>query len=373
MTLLSASINKTVLNKLLPVCAVLAALGAGCANKPQPALPKTVYGYADLSVLVRSRPGWAGLQRYDAALARLDAEVRALPPAGQTDPKLAVLPALALAAGPGGAPPDTLRISRRLSATESSLLGSLDDRRKMARAEQIRRQQELWRRDARRLFPVPVRTAEIGTDLDLQLLEANVAALTQTLDHWDNSVPPAPKLVALRRKVEKDRARLQALIASRIQTREAARAARADAIKQTRQARLHYVSAQEAALSEKLQTADTRALGTRAQNLGTERQALLAALAAPEGAAVPASGNAGTLVLPRGPGTGPATLSASSLRTARAALLAQRGRWVQYLYDDTRASALDAAGKKHWNLTFGPARPGDRNLTADVEQALSKG
>lgn len=332
-----------------------------------------MYGYADLNALMRSRPGWTGLQQYDAALARLDLEARSLPPAGQPDPKLAVLPALTTGTGPAAAGTETRETRLRLSAVEVSLLSSLDSRRKMAREEQIRRQQELWRRDARRLFPVPARTAEINTDLTLQLLQTNVAALTQTLSHWDNSVPPAPRLVLLKQKVEAERARLEALIAARIQTREAARAARTEAIRQTRQARLDYVSAQGAVLTARLQAEDAHVVGSRTQRLDAERQALLAALAEPEPATVPAAGDAGALTLPRSPSALPPSLSADSLRAARASLLAQRGRWAQYLYDDTRASALDTAGKNHWNITFGPARPGDRNLTADLEHALSQG
>ena len=346
---------------------------SGCATHTAPPPPRTVYGYADINALVRSRPGWTGLQRYDAALARLDSEARSLPPAGQPDPKLAVLPALTAGAKPGGAAPNIREIGPHLSAVEASLIGSLDSRRKMARAEQIRRQQELWRRDARRLFPIPARTAEINSDLTLQLLQTNVAALSQTLLHWDNSVPPAPRLARLRQKVEADRARLEALIAARVQTREAARTARTEAIRETQQARLDYVAAQGAALTARLQAEDANALGLRTLHLSRERQALLVALAEPEPAAVPAAGDAGAIALPRSPSALPPSLSADSLRAARAGLLAQRGRWAQYLYDDTRASALDAAGKKHWNITFGPARPGDRNLTTDLEQALSQG
>ena len=368
MTSLSASISRLTLAAL-----GLLLFGAGCSDQPSPTPPRTVYGHADLNVLVRSRPGWAGLERYDLALARLDAEAKSLPPAGQPDPKLATLPALALTAGPGAELKNTQAIGQQLGATEASLIGILEARRKSARAEQIRRQQELWRRASRRLFPVPARTTEIGTDLDLQLLEANVAALTQTLLHWDNSRPPAPKLDQLKHKVEADRARLEALIIQRIQTREAARAAHANAITQTQQARSDYVSAQETSISAKLEAEDSRALKARALTLDTERHALLAALAAPESATVPAGGNAGALFLPRGPSTGAAALLANSVKSARKSLLAQRGRWVQYLYDDTRASALDAAGKRRWNVTFGPVRPGDRDLTAELVHALSSG
>lgn len=376
----SASISKPIplskpisLSRLVLAGLGLLVCGADCASRTVPKAPRTVYGYADLSVLVRSRPGWNGLQRYDLALARLDAEARGLPPAGQPDPKLALLPALTEENEPDAAGKGTRHIGEHLSAVEASLIASLNSRREMARAEQVRRQQELWRRDARRLFSAPARTAEINSDLTLQLLQANVAVLTQTLSHWDNSVPPAPKLDLLKKKVEADRARLEALIAAHIGTREAARAARAKAIQQTRQARLDYVAVQGAELTARLQAEDARALSLRTRHLGSERQALLAALAAPEPVSVPAAGDAGALALPRSPAVLPPSLSAESLRAARAALLAQRGRWVQYLYDDTRASALDAAGKRRWNLTFGPARPGDRDLTASLEQALSQG
>ena len=151
MTLSSASINKRVLVTRLALAGLgLLVCGAGCANRTVPKAPRTIYGSADLNALVRSRPGWRGLQRYDAALARLDAEARDLPPAGQPDPKLAVLPALSAGIGGETTGKDTAQIGQHLSAVEMSLLTSLDSRRKMARAEQVRRQQELWRRNARR-------------------------------------------------------------------------------------------------------------------------------------------------------------------------------------------------------------------------------
>ncbi len=352
-------------------CLCLLALCGGCAETAKPAPPKIVSGYADIDALVRSRPGWAGLTRYDDALARLDAAARSLPAAGRADAAPAFLPALR-AGGPSSLPGGGGQSGAGLSATEASLVGSLADRRRMARAEQVRRQQELWRRDARRLFPLPARAAEIGMDLDVQLLEANIAALSRTLAHWDNSAPPSPKLTALRQTVARDRARLEALRAERTGTREAARAAYAAALREARQARIDYAAAQGAALSARLEAEDRRALGLRAERLDGERRALLRALAAPEPVAVPPAGEAGLIALPRGPGAA-AALSAGSLRAARAGLLAQRGRWAQYLYDDTRAAALDAAAKNHWALTFGPARPGLRDLTADLKQALSQG
>ncbi len=325
-------------------------------------------------MLVRHQPGWAGLGQYDAALARLDTAAK-LPPFGQADPKMAILPALPLGTAGNNAleGQDAGEIARHLSAVQAGLLLGLAGRRKNARDDQINRQQDLWKRDARKLFPVPTRTAEISEDLTLQLLQANVAALTQTLDHWDNSKPPAPKLARLKEKVESDRDRLNALIASRIRARETARAARLAAIRRQRAARLGYVQAQGDALAGHLEAEDARVLAGQQRRLSAQRLALLGALAQPDSVSVPASGPAGTLKLPSGPGAAPPSLSAASLGAARDRLLAQRQRWVQYLDDDTRASALDAAARQHWNITFGPPRPGDRDMTADLERVLANG
>ena len=370
-TLSSASISNKAKSKSILLALGLVLCG-GCASRPPAAAPHVVYGDADLPVLVRHQPGWAGLSQYDAALARLDAAARNLPGVGQPDPKLAVLPALPpeidqKGTGQKGAD----QAARRLSAVQASLIAGLNSRRRIARDDQISRQQDLWKRNARTLFPIPVRTAEISSDLTLQMLKINVAALTQTLDHWDNSTPPAPRLARLKLKVQADRDHLQALVDARIQTREAARIARLAAVQRQRQARLDYVQAQGDTLAAHLEMDDARVSMAQKLRLSKERQTLLTALAQPEPVSVPAAGDAGALTLPSGPGAARASLSAASLRLARTKLLDQRKRWVQALYEDTRASALDAAAAHHWNITFGPSRPGDRDMTADLERALA--
>ncbi|MGI4787215.1 MAG: hypothetical protein ACRYFS_00045 [Janthinobacterium lividum] len=361
-------------NKLAAALLGLFLFGGGCASRPHTAVP-VVHGYANLTVLVQHQPGLIGLSQYDAALARLDAAARNLPLIGQPDPKMAVLTALPLGAASSAATgqTDVNEIAQHLSFVQQTLIGSLNDHRKSARADQLRRQQELWRREARRLFPVPARTAEISSDLTLQLLQANVAALTQTLSNWDKSKPPAPALIRLRTKVEADKRRLETLIAGRIQTREAARAAREEAIRQMHQARMDYVQTQGAVLTAHLEADDARIVSAQKQRLSAQRLTLLGALARPELLAVMPAGNAGTLTLPNGPGAARATLSAASLRSARTKLTAQRSRWVQYLFDDTRASALDTAARHHWNITFGAPRQGDRDMTTDLERAMAKG
>ena len=372
MTSSSGSTNRTfpVLAGLL-LCGGLFVCG-GCASRPK-AAPPTVYGYADLNALVRRQPGWSGLAQYDAALSRLDLEARSLPPLGQPDPKMAVLPALTLGTGPGATPgaKDVSEIGQHLSFVQQSLIGSLNDRRSLARADQLRRQQELWRREARRLYPVPARTAAVTSDLSLQLLQANVAALTQTLNHWDSSKPPAPALNRLRLKVEADRQRLEDLIAGILATRTAARAARSEAVQRMREARAGYVQSQGDLLTARLEADDTRVLDAQKQRLSDQRLVLLAALARPEPVSVAAAGNAGALTLPQGPDAARASLSAASLAAARTRLSAQRRRWLRYLSDDTRASALDAAAQRHWNITFGPPRRGDKDMTDDLESVLA--
>lgn len=349
-----------------------AGLAGGCASRPH-AVPRTVSGTADLTALVQSRPGWRGLAQYDAALSRLNTAAQNLPSAGSPDAEIASLPPLVTGESAVINAPDRSRIAPHLSLVEQTLLGSLKDRRAAARAEQVRRQQEQWRREARQRFPVPVRTAEISTDLTLQLLQANVAALTRTLDYWNNASPPAPELDQLKRKVEADRGRLERLIADRIQMRDAARAARAAALQKVRRDRLDYVAAASAALSAGLEADDARVVSAQGQRLSAQRLALLTALARPDPVFVPTTGAAGVLTLPALPETGRASLSAASLDAARAKLTAQRARWVRLLYDDTQAAALDIAAQRHWSLTFGPPRRGERNLTGDLEQALAAG
>ena len=378
MTLSSASTNKPILKPRpfaagLTLLAGFMLLGGGCAARHTAPTPRTVYGYADLTTLAQHQPAWGGLAQYDAALNRLNAAAKNLPVTGQ-GPKPATLPALTSAPAVSAAPAaaSQARAARHLRQVQAALIGSLTARRSAARQDQIGRQQDVWQREARRLFPVPARTPEITTDLTLQLLQANVEVLTRTLDHWDNSTPPTPRLDALKQKVLADRNRLEALIAARVQARETARAARLAEIQRQRQARLDYVQAQGSALAAHLAADDERVVNAQKQRLSAQRQTLLDALARPEPASVPAAGDAGVLALPA-PGAARATLSAASLDAARATLKAQRGRWVQYVTDDTQAAARDIAAARHWNVTFGPPRPGDRNLTADLERALAQG
>ena len=330
-------------------------------------------GRVDLDALVHQHPGWDGVGRYDAALRRLDRAVGSVP---GTPPTPAVsLPPLPASAAPALLPPPAgeAAVAAHLQNVQQALLAGTRARRALARDEQIARQRSLWRRDARQLFPVPAQSTATLPDFNLQLLRVNVRALTQTLENWKLSTPPTPRLDALRAKVEADRDHLLALIAAREKAVRDRQDTYEGQVRDLRAARLAYVEAQADALAARLGREDARTLAAQQARLSGERAALLLALARPVPMAVPGAGPLGAVTLPSGPGAARAALSASALRAARTRLEAQRTRWLRYLYDDTRAAAEDAAGRKHWTLTFGPPVAGQRDLTGPVADALKAG
>ena len=326
----------------------------GCAgHKTAPLPPPLPRGSVNLDQLVRRHPGWGGVGQYDAALRRLEEASLSLPPAGRPDEKLATLPALPpeTAAGPGAAGLSAAGLSaagvaRRLDATQQTLLDGLRARRDMARRDEVEGNRDAWRREARVRFPNPVFTASSGPDLELQLLEADVAALTRTVDNWKPSPPPAPRLNAVKDLLARNQAHLQALLAARESERVGAQVRYADERRLQREARVAYAQAQAQALEGSLQGGDQRLLAAQALRLTAQRAALLAALGRPASLTVPTAGYAGVETLPHGPGVTQAALSAASLAASQARLRAQRARWVKFLYDDTQAAALDVAGQR---------------------------
>lgn len=350
--------------------------GGGCASHTQPVPPPPIRGYVNLDALTRFHPGWSGVSQYDAALRRLEAAARSLPPPDRPDQKIATLPAWPPAVNQAGdlfPVADVKAAAVRLTSVQRSLIDGLRSRREMARADQLHSREAVWQREARQQFPALVETAASEPDLELQLLQTNVEALTQTLDGWKQSVPPAPKREALRVKVEADRARLQTLVSERLAARDAAQAQQRVEALRRRQARIAYVQAQGNELTARLRADDERILADQQSRLARQRAALLAALAQPSPVSVPIAGDAGTKALPRGPGTVQAALSQASLTEAETRLSAQRARWVRYLYDDTQAAARDAADQHRWDVTFGLPRPGDRDLTQALAQAMRAG
>lgn len=361
-------------SRLVVAAALVCILTTGCAQR-QAVLAPPLRGAVNLDVLVRHHPGWSGVGQYDAALGRLETAARQLPPSGHADEKMAILPALtpdnSISTAP--IPGDLVRTGRRLDTVQQSLIVDLRQRRELERREQLRQERELREREASRLFIVSAGDRPASPDLELQLLQASVAALTKTVGNWDQSASPAPKLNALRAKVLRDRARLETLLAERARQRETAIAQRRDEIQDVLNARTDYVQAQQQALASRLVAEDDHLIAAQSARLTQERSNLLRALARPDPLAVPAAGNTGVVLLPRGPGSVPASLSPTSLIASEARLRSQRARWLKFLRDDTVAAAQDTAQGQRWDVTFGPPRPGDRDMTAQMVQALASG
>ena len=355
-------------------CMCVALLATGCSQK-KTALAPLLRGTVNLDILIKHHPGWNGVGQYDAALDRLEQASRQLPPAGQPDEKMAILPALPAGniAAAGSSVEGLASTISRLNAIKHALLSSLRQRRELERLEQLRLEGELREREANRLFTVATSEKPILPDLDLQLLSASVAALTKTVVNWDLSLPPSPKLDQLRAKVVLDRARLEALVAARAQQREAAAQLQRVEAQSVLNARANYVRSHQLALEARLISEDERLIAAQHARLSSEQNTLLHALAQPEAIEVPAAGNAGVLLLPRGPGIIPARLSQASLTASEQRLRLQRARWLNLLRDDTVSAVQDTAKAQHWEVTFGPPRPGDRDLTDKMTQALTSG
>ena len=370
----SASISSGSIGRCAILGLCLALLATGCARR-QTATVRTLRGTVNLDILIKHHPGWNGISQYDTALGRLADAVRQVPPAGQADDTIAILPALPEAniVAANASDVELASTASRLEAIKHALLSSLRQRRELERLEQLRQEGELRQREANRLFNVATSETPISPDLDLQLLSASIVALTKTVGNWDLSLPPSPDLKRLRAKVILDRARLESLIAERAQQREAAAQQQRNEALSVLNARADYVRTHQLALEARLILEDERLIAAQHARLSLEQNALLHALAQPGAVGVPAAGNAGVLILPRGPGIIPARLSQASLTASEERLRLQRARWLNFLRDDTVSAAQDTAKEQHWEVTFGPPRPGDRDLTEKMTQALTSG
>jgi len=359
-----------------PILACLALLGGGCASHKAIAPPPPLRGSVNLAQLALHHPGWSGVGQYDDALRRLEQAAATLPPPGQPDQKMATLPALPADALQNGMTAPALNAGgagRRLDSVQQSLLRELKARREMAREDEVQRQRDVWRGEARQRFPVPIAAASTQPDLELQLLQANVETLTRTVNNWKppTRAVPTPTLDQLKAKVAAEQVKLDALLAERAQQREIAAAQFRTAVQNSHEMRVAYVQAQADALESHLQADDARLVAAEAARLSGKRTALLRELTTPVSIGVPTAGFAGAETLPHGPGVAQATVSQASLAASKARLRAQRARWIKFLVDDTQAAALDVAGQKKWDITFGPPRPGDRDLTNALAQAMA--
>ena len=258
--------------------------------------------------MVRRHPGWSGVGQYDAALRRLEQAAASLPPPGQPTRKSRLCPHCRSVAGaaPGRRRQMLSRISRRLDAVQQSLLDGLQ-RPAGDGAGGCSCGSSRMSGGARRVPLCPSRpeASSVAPDLELQLLQANVATLTQTVQLETVPRRPRPSWRQLKAKVAAEQARLDALLAEReTAAGGGADAAFGSACSMSREARAAYVQAQADALAGRLRADDDAGL------IAAQSAALDAAASGPAGGLarppvggpVPTAGFAGAETLPHGPG-----------------------------------------------------------------------
>lgn len=341
-------------------------------------------GYADLDVLVRRHPGWGGVAQYDLALSRLrNASVRLDRP--NEDAQLAVLPADNAAAPPSPAVL-TRGEARQMEAVRQAQVRRVRERRALARRQRIALEKQAWQvaaeaeyvREARRAqgeYLRRVRRTLADRDVQRLNLSLQIKALQDIVTNWKASTPPTPRLAQARTDLAQKQALLAQLEGARSEALRAAYAERHAAIAQAKAVREASVQRLAQQKEAELLGQDERQTQSFAQSLAQQEQALLQSQSAQ--AVVPVA-PAGSLEAELLPANRPAAaLSAQSaakalrqLAMAETRLRAQRARWVAFIYDDTRAAALDAAQKRHWIVSFAKVGPGQA-FTAPLAQILT--
>ncbi len=341
-------------------------------------------GYADLDVLVRSHPGWPGVAQYDLALIRLrHALVRLDRPADNAE--LAVLPADNAAALPSPAV-FARGAKQQLEAVRLAQVARVRERRALARQRQLAPSREAWQREARAEYVRQARLAQgvylrrvraTLADRDVQRLNLSlqIKALQDIVAGWKASTPPTPRLTQARKDLAQKQAQLALLETERSQALQFALVERHAMIRQAAAKRDAYVQQLTGQKEAALRMQDEQQTRVFAQSLVRQEQELLQSQSVQATAPVTPAGSLGADALPSGrnlPALSPGSTAKSlrQLQMAQTRLLAQRARWVAFIYDDTRAAALDAAQKRHWTLSFAKTGPG-LALTAPLAQILA--
>lgn len=344
---------------------------------------RAVRGYANLDVLVRSHPGWAGLAQYDQALARVeavalrptneasaDASLVTLPPASVTLDRLP--PALALEGE-----------RKRLNEVLQRQVAHLRERQAQGRERQIALDAPRWDREAAAEYASAVSVAETKYTDELSRLAADqdarrlnlllqIRALRTIVLGWDKSTPPTPKLNQARIDLATKRNQLAALDSNRRLLAAKASSERDVEIAAAAKRRSAYVARLVSNEKATLLPRDEEQVGSLRTRLGDELGDLLRQEEALSVPSVPPVGSLAAQQMPPEPAMVVVSPGAAhSLRLTEGRLRQQRARWLEYLYSDTRAAVKDVAQQRHWTVTFGQPSFGERNLTAPLAQALT--
>jgi hypothetical protein len=357
-------------------------VGGCAATRRQAAVPKPVHGYADLDKLVRRHPGWAGVARYDLALARLENAANRSSGNVPSDPALAMLPSIPTEPDIALAPVLAIE-QQRLMQVDRLQVARLRDRQSQSRARRLALDRAVWMRQAQVLFVQAAQSAQAdylqrieAVTADRQARRVNltlqIKALQKIVFDWKESIKPTPLLDQAQADLTKKQAELAALHQTQSEAAAEALTARRAANANARQARADYIAQQAAQEETGLKSQDGQQVAALETRLSQEQKTLLQVELSPPNSPTPPAGDLGGQTLPPGPTmlVPPAGATAHSLRASEANLRSQRARWLAFLYDDTRAAVLDAAGQHHWVIAF-QRREGMADLTAPLAQALT--
>jgi len=361
---------------LLALCLFLAITGCGKKAAQWLGTPKS--GSVDLSRLAPRNPAWSNVVFYDKLIA-------SLPPvtvgSEWTGSKTATLPAVASL----GETRTDLALAQertRLDLVKRREVTELTQRLAEARQYRLRVEGFAWRREQRTKTNADIqrinaeytqRVADRTQQVDAKLvtLKLQVDALEKLTKLWDPSKPPSPDLVQARadlivkRKqldaaVAQQKALFAALSADHARELEAARKQGAEAVDEIhRQREADYKTADAAEVDK-----------ARARLQGSMDNVLDEVSAAENRSWIDASPPPAKTLAYQWPQPPLGELEADRV-TELSRLTAERQRWIDYVYGDTKRAVADIAAANHWRISYLPSGKKSPDMTAQVAAALA--
>ncbi len=195
-----------------------------------------------------------------------------------------------------------------------------------------------------------------------------VSALASAMSRWSDGTLAPPMVVADAKELVAGRTALERMTGDQV----AALAAldRENAANQQRAVDegIAYVAQQRRQQDVELLRSDAVRVAAEERRLRLETNSVLSEVAAVERRVWIKTAMPGSIsVKYHWPAAAPAAQN-----DVRSRLLLQRAHWLEYVYDDTRAAAIDVAAQKHWRLQFTQHAAGSSDLTQRVAQVLKE-
>lgn len=362
----------------LCVAALLLLALTGCSKKAVQWLGTPKSGSVDLSRLAPRNPAWSNVVFYDKMIA-------SLPPvtvgAQWTGSKAASLPAV-VSLGETKTDLALAQERTRLDLVKRREITELTQRLSEARQYRLRVEGFAWRREQRAKTNADIqrinaeytrRVADQTQQVDAQLvtLKLQVDSLEKLTKLWDASKPPSPELVQARADlivkrrqldaaVAQQRALFAALSAGHARELEVARKQGAEAVDEIHRQREAEYKAADVAEVEK----------ARARLQGSMDSVLDEVAAAESRSWIEASPPPAKTLAYQWPQPPLGELQADRV-TELSRLTAERQRWIDYVYGDTKRAVADIAAVNHWQISYLPSGKKSTDMTAQVATALA--